>query len=230
MTFNLIALVSGLASHTQADTHAASASTASPALRRLQDAEAAPSVRETEEKNAALPSAELVSPQQADSDSESPNLRALWKSTEPKECVKVHTDKPGGLYLKIVRWINNCEQGTPVKCTQQDEVYCGDGRIVRVDVWSGTQNQLWQGTIFTNKNNGSYQQMTPTQKWNPHWMAGGPCNNRSPIAVTGKNNTTCQVCTCQRTGPGRICSLIPQGASASKCIVPTKGNFVGPSW
>lgn len=229
MTFNLIALFSGLASHTQADTHAASASTARPALRGLQDAEA-PSVREeTDEKNAALPSAELVSPQQADSDSESPNLRALW--AEPRECVKVHTDKPGGLYLKIVRWINNCEQGTTFRCTQQDEVYCGNGKIVKVDVWSaGSTCQLWQGTIFTNKNNGWYQQMTPTQKWNPHWMAGQPCNNSSPIAVTGKYNRTCQVCTCQRTGPGRICSLIPQGAPANKCIVPTRGNFVGPSW
>jgi len=197
MTFHLIALFSGLASHAEA------ASTAAPALRRLQEPEALSSVRENDEKNAVLASAELVSPQQADS--ESPNLRALWKAsaaTGPKECVKVHTDTPGGLTLKIVRKINGQEQGTPVKCTQQDEVYCGNGQIVRVDVWSGTQDQLWQGTIFTNKNDGSYQQMTPTQKWNPHWMAGGPCNNSSPIAVTGKYNNTCQVCTCQKNRIG----------------------------
>lgn len=163
----------------------------------------------------------------------SPNLRALWKessATGPKECVKVHTTKAGGLTLKVVRNSGGQERGTVFKCTQQDEVYCGHGQIVRVDVWSGTQDQLWEGTIFTNKNDGSYQQMTPTQKWNPHWMAGGPCNNSSPIAVTGKYNNTCQVCTCQRTGSGRLCSLIPQSAPTNWCIVPNKANFVAPSW
>lgn len=132
-------------------------------------------------------------------------------------CVKVSTEKPGPLTIKVVRKGGNAKV---VQCDTFEEILCGAEKIIRVDVWSGKQDGYWEGNIETSTDgkSGGFTRMSPTQKGSifQNWMAvrpNGLCTNTCPIAVAGRNNPKCTICTCQSKA-GKVCALVPKGMAA----------------
>lgn len=156
--------------------------------------------------------------------------------------MKIMTEMEGPLSIKVVRRVNGREQGSPVvrrTLGQAKQMLgCSNDKIVRVDVWSGSQNGLWRGKILTSTPNSGYKQMRPTNKWNPHWNGDQvPCSQNNSFQVTGQWNYNCDICACLQTGPRRICSLITnqgisnkEGSNQNWLVQPTSWNYVAATW
>jgi hypothetical protein len=177
----------------------------------------------------------------------SPVLRSLggkWRNSGGEYCLKIMTEMEGPLSIKVVRKVNGREQGSPVVRRTMGQAKqmlgCSNDPIVRVDVWSGSQNGLWRGKILTTtpKLTPGYCQMRPTNKWNPHWNGIElPCSENNSFQVTGQLNYNCEICACLQTGPSRICSLITsqeisntEGSNQNWLVQPTSSNYVAATW